>query len=200
MEKDWVNEQKQFQQLKILEKIEKGKTQSVYTQKYLERCKRWNGPATSVEELHTILNSNPVKREKIVRTKLSSCQDTHKADVIQQPDFFKINGISHDKQLLNLCNLLAEHDLALDFVSLPLNKDAATVLLSCNSVDPTQAQNEEDLIETGRYYIPLMTEGKMNIWYIASCEGKNLDGTYKMDHLQNSERVRSEMEAASENR
>ena len=97
-------------------------------------------------------------------------------------------------------HLLAEHDLALDFVSLPSNKDTATVLLSCNSVDPTQAQNEEDLIETGRYYITLMTEGKMNIWYIASCEGKNPDGTYKMDHLQSSERVRSEMEAASENR
>ena len=30
MEKDWVDEQTQFQQLKILEKIEKGKNQSIY--------------------------------------------------------------------------------------------------------------------------------------------------------------------------
>ena len=61
MEKDWVDEQKQFHQLKILEKIEKGKNQSMYTQKCLQQCKGWNGPATSVKELHTILNSNPDK-------------------------------------------------------------------------------------------------------------------------------------------
>ena len=83
----------------------------------------------------------------------------------------------------NLCALLAEHDLACDFVSLPSNKDVVTVLLSCNSVDPTHAHNEEDLIKVERYYITLMTEGKMNTWYIASCERKNPDSTYEMDHV-----------------
>ena len=148
----------------------------------MQQCKQWNGPANSVEELHAILNSNPDKREKIVQTELSFYQDTHKADVIKQTDLFKINGISHDEQLLNLCSLLAEHDLACGFISIPSNKDAATVLLSCNSADLTQAHNE-DLTEVGRYYITLMKEGKINIWHIASCEGKNPDGTYKMDHL-----------------
>ena len=28
-----------------------------------------------------------------------------------------------------------------------------------------------------------MTEEKMNKWYIASCEGKNSDGTYEIDDL-----------------
>ena len=105
----------------------------------MQQCKQWNGPANSVEELHTILNSNPDKREKIIQTELSFYQDTHKVDVVKQTDLFKINGISHDEQLLNLCTLLAEHDLAHDFISLPSNKDAATVLLSCNSADLTQA-------------------------------------------------------------
>ena len=50
-------------------------------------------------------------------------------------------------------------------------------------MDPTQAHNKEDLIKVGRYYITLMTERKMNTWYIASCKGKNLDRTYDMDHL-----------------
>lgn len=149
MEKDWIDEQKQFHQLKILEKIEKGKNQSMYTQKCLQQCKGWNGPATSVEELHTILNSNPDKRVKIVRTELSFYRDTHKADVIQQPDLFKINNISHEEQLLNLCALLAEHDPARNFVSLPSNKDAATVL-SSNSTDPTPAYTEKDTIEVGK--------------------------------------------------
>ena len=88
-------------------------------QKYLQQCKRWNGPATSVEELHKILNSNPDKRDKILITELSFSQDTHKSDVIEWPDLFKINGNSHDEQLLNLSALIAEHDLARDFISLP---------------------------------------------------------------------------------
>ena len=108
MEKDWVDRQKQFHQLKILEKIEKGKNQSKYTQKCLQQCKKRKGPATSVEELHSILNSYPDQRDRIVRTELSFYRDTHKAEVIQQPDLFKIYNISHDEQLLNLCALLAE--------------------------------------------------------------------------------------------
>ena len=39
MEKDWVDEQKQFQQSKIWDKIEKGKNQSMYMQKCLQQCK-----------------------------------------------------------------------------------------------------------------------------------------------------------------
>ena len=84
-------------------RLKKEKNQIKYTQKFLQQCKQWNGPATSVEELHTILNLNPDKREKIVQTELSFYRDTHKAAVIQQQDFFKINGISRDEQLLNLC-------------------------------------------------------------------------------------------------
>ena len=180
MEKDWVDEQKQFLQLKIQEKIEKGKNQSRYTQKCLQQCKGWNGPATSVEELHTILNLNPDNREKIVRTELSFYRDAHKADVIQQPDLFKINNISHEEQLLNLCALLGEHDPGRDYVSLPSNKDAATVL--SNSTDSTPDYTE-DTVAMGKYYLTLITEGKVNTWYVASCEGKNSDGTYEMDHL-----------------
>ena len=48
--------------------------------------------------------------------------------------------------------------------------------------------NEEDLIEVKRYYILLMTEGKTNTWYIPSCEGKNLDGTYEMNYLRRVQR------------
>ena len=178
MEKDWVNEQKKFQQLKITEKI-----QSINTQ---NACSSVNNGM----DLQLVLKNSKQLwtwiqiREKIVRTELFFYWDTNKkTDVVQQPDLFKINEISHDKQLLNLCVLLAEHDLANDFVLLLSNKDAATKLLSQNSVDPTKAHNEEALIKVGWYYITLMTEKKMNKWYIASCEGKNLDGTYEIDDL-----------------
>ena len=35
----------------------------------------------------------------------------------------------------------------------------------------------------GRYYSTLISKVSSDIWYIATCEGKNDDGTYKMDHL-----------------
>ena len=127
MEKDWVNEQKKFQQLKITEKI-----QSINTQ---NACSSVNNGM----DLQLVLKNSKQLwtwiqiREKIVRTELFFYWDTNKkTDVVQQPDLFKINGISHDKQLLNLCVLLAEHDLANDFVLLLSNKDVATKLLSQN--------------------------------------------------------------------
>ncbi len=181
MEKDWTQKQKQFHEIQILEKIQKGKNQAKYTQKCLQQCKGWNGPATSVEELHMILKSNADKREKIVRMELSFYRDTHKADAIQQPDLFRINNISFDDHLLNLCALPADQDPARDYLSLPSNSDAATIL-SSNSTDST-SDISEDTIKVGKYYITLITEESLNTWYIASCEGKNSDGTYEMDHL-----------------
>ena len=80
-----------------------------------------------------------------------------------------------------MCALLAENDPSRDLISLPSNNDAATVL-SSNFINPTPA-NIEDTIEVGKYYVTLLIEGEVNTWYVASCEGKNSDGTYEMDHL-----------------
>ena len=43
----------------------------MYAQKNLQQCKEWNGPATSVEELHAVLNSNLGKTVKTLQTELS---------------------------------------------------------------------------------------------------------------------------------
>ena len=192
MEKDWVDKQKEFHKLKILEKIEKGKNQSRYTVKCLQLCKGWKGPATSVEELNEILKINPDKRERIVRIELSYYRDTHKADVIQQPELFKINNITHEEQLLNLCALLVDHDPARKYVSLPSNNDVTLALSSLRSTGSTDLPpaDEEDKtdIEIGHYYVTLFVEGNANTWYIASCEGKNEDGTYEMHHLARSQK------------
>ena len=42
-------------------------------------------------------------------------------------------------------------------------------------------KNEDILL--GNYYATLISEGSSDTWYIATCEGKNDDGTFKMDHL-----------------
>ena len=95
---------------------------------------------------------------------------------------FKINGISHDKQFM--CPLCwTWSSMWFCFAAIKQRCNCAAI-----SVDQTHAHNEEDLIKVGRYYITLMTEGKMNTWYVASCERKNPDGTYEMDHVSRVQR------------
>ena len=43
----------------------------MYAKKNLQQRKEWNGPTTSVEELHGVLNSNPGKAVKTLKTELS---------------------------------------------------------------------------------------------------------------------------------
>ena len=66
MKTAWIAEQKTLQQQKILEKIERGRLQSLYTHKCLQACKSWAGPVTSVEELNDILKKNSGNVERIV--------------------------------------------------------------------------------------------------------------------------------------
>ena len=107
----WTKEQKKLHEQKILEKLEKAKKNSRYTNKLLIDCKSWGGPVTSVEAILEVLKSNPQKAEQIIRTELAYYRDTHRTDVIATPELFKLNSISHEERLENLTVLLN------DFVS-----------------------------------------------------------------------------------
>ena len=170
MEKNWTAEQKVLHTNKILEKIEKGKQQSVYTDKCLQQCKEWGGPAVSVEELNEILRKNSDKAEQIVRIELSYYRDTHKQEIISNPHLFKLNKIRYEEQLVNLCTLLAGKKVGSKFVSLPTNKDVARVLPAIigKGETPTPSE-EEDKIEVGEMYITLISEAGVNTWYLATC-------------------------------
>ena len=182
METRWVAEQKTYNTQRILAKIEKGKNQTKYTQKCLQACKSWGGPATTVEELNKILQERSDTAEKILRTELSYYRDTHKADVIQQPDLFRVNNISSDDQLLNFCALLSGNDPMSGYVNLPSNKDVLKLLPSCETNQPTGDEDEER-ISVGMMYITLVSEGDVNTWYLAVCT-EECSGTYNMDFLQ----------------
>ena len=183
MEKSWVMEQKKLFHSKVLEKIEKGKKRSQYSQKCLQMCKEWKGPAASVDELQSILNLHPQQREKIVRNELIYFRETHKSEVLFNPSLFRVNNISHEDRLLNLCALLAEDVSCGEPSTLPSNNDAE-IVIGGSSLTTTPTQHQ---IQVGKYYITLLTEGTKDTWYLASCEGINNDGTFKMDHLMRAE-------------
>lgn len=167
MEKDWTAEQKTLHTQKLLEKIEKGRKQSIYTHKCLQMCKEWGGPAISVEELNEILRKNSDKVEQIVRIELSYYRDTHRSEIVSNPDLFKLNKVGYNQQLLNLCTLLAGKDVGSKFVTLPTNKDVAKVLPSVSSSNASPV--DDDMIEVGMMYVTLISEADKNTWYLASC-------------------------------
>ena len=155
----------------------KKKKQSKYTQKCLYLCKSWNRPAIRIDELREILKANCGKAENIVQIELSYYRGTYKADVVQQPDLFSINKISHEERLLNLCALLSEHEPLSNYVTLPSNADAETLVSS----SPNYCIENEDSIHIGENYATLIVEGNTNTWYIATCTKNNDDGTYEID-------------------
>ncbi|KAG1653603.1 hypothetical protein GQR58_025471 [Nymphon striatum] len=180
MENKWYNEQKQLLNIRIAEKIENGKKKSQYTQKCLQLCKGWGGLAISVEELHQILRSHPDMKGKIVRNELICYRDTDKSDVLDNPTMFKVNKNLHEERLVNLCTLLAGQESSYSSAQLPTNRDAEVALES----NVAEVGTEDDMeIEIGKYYVTLITEGECNTWNIASCDNRNDDGTFQMDHL-----------------
>ena len=106
-EADWSEQQKDFYRRKIEENMMNARNASNYTNKLLQWCKTWNGPACSIEELQSILARKPDISEQIVRTELAYYRDTHRADVIADPHLFKLNKLSHEDRLGNVCILLA---------------------------------------------------------------------------------------------
>ena len=92
-------------------------------------CKTWGGPeiTSSLDELNAILQKNCDQVEKIVRTELYY-RDTHKTEIVSTPELFKLNEITYDQQLLNLCTLLSGKDVGGKYTSLPTNKDVARIL------------------------------------------------------------------------
>ena len=125
MEQRWVADQKNLKLKQINEKIEKGKKRDQYVQKRLKLCKSWGGPVVSVEELRSILKSHPDRNEVIVRNELIYFRESHKSEVLYNPELFKVNGNTHKERLLNLCAHVADE---CSLCSLPTNTDALLIV------------------------------------------------------------------------
>ena len=101
---------------------------------------------------------------------------------MNHPQLFKLNKITNEERLVNLCALLSGTNSSSEGVVLPSNSDAAIILNS--SLNNTSSSENVDGIKIDSNYITLFTEGNANTWYLATCTGQNQDGTYEMDHLQ----------------
>lgn len=151
----------------------------MYTTKLLQQCKTWGGPAVSVEELNEILQKHGDIAEKVVRTEVSYYRDTHKAEILYQPHLFKVNRITHEERLINLCVLLSQNGKKVQEMDLPSNEEALTILQG--KENPIDIQHTE--IEINQIYVTLWIEKNKHTWYIGHCIANNNDGTFRIEHL-----------------
>ena len=179
-EKEWTDDQKRLHKLKVEEKLEKAKNQSQYTNKLLNQCKSWRGPVCSIDELNTILSEKPDMMEQIVRTELTYYRNTHKAEVIASPSLFKLNKISHEERLTNLCVLLGGmSDRSITI--LPGNKDALAALKNGDGV--VGVVEEEAILVVNQICVTVWNEVNGKQWYIGYCTEVKENGTFLVEHV-----------------
>ena len=105
-EERWNQSQQKKHKQRLEEKLKKSARAKDYTQKLLQNCKSWGGPATSIEELKQSLQEKSDQQVTLIKTELAYYVHTHKADKITWLHIFKQNGISYEKNLMNLSILL----------------------------------------------------------------------------------------------
>ena len=85
----------------------------------------------SVEELDSILKAHPTQKEEIVPTELIYFRESHKSEVLYNPQLIIVSGNTHEERLLNLCVLVTDDDEC-SLCSLTTNANAS---LSVETVD-----------------------------------------------------------------
>ena len=170
MEIEWFDKQKQFSTAKSLEKIKKGKNQSLCTQKCPQLCKGWNEPATSIDELRDF------------KSKLQEVRKDHYifGIPIKLTQYNRLTCSRWIKFHTRNNFLLSEYNPMSNYVTLPSNADTLNLLPS----SPISCIENENSVQIVENYVTLLVEGNTNTWYIATCTKKNEDDTYEMDHLQ----------------
>ena len=110
-EDDWTQEQRRLQKLKIEQKMELAKKQSLYVNKLLRDCKSWGGPIASIAELESVLRRHHDNAETVVKTELAYYKHTHRQEVITNPTLFALIRVTHEERLSNLMVLLNQQIL-----------------------------------------------------------------------------------------
>ena len=165
--------------------MEKAKNQSQYVHKLLVLCKTWNGPPINIEELESILSQHTDSVDKIVKTKLTYYKHIHCSENTAAPSLFKLNKISHEERLSNLCILLNGHSTS--FTTLPKNKDALQVLQNNNQKQTTNSIDDELTIDTGQPCVTLWRENDIETWYVGYCIEIN-DNVVTVEHIHQTEK------------
>ena len=161
-------------------KIEKAKTAEDYVMKLLKKCKSWNGPVTTGEELRQILSGRD-DQQTMLRTEMSYYAHTHKADKIGNRDLFRILGISFDEMLENLTILLDDDGCSgsATVANLPTNDDVMKTIKNPTTSTPTPTSSAE----VNELCVVVWQEQSGYEWYLGYIQNRCPDGKLSVDHL-----------------
>ena len=122
-------EQKEKLKERLEQKLEKAKKSKDYTRRLLKDCKSWGGPCTSVDELKNVLVGKDTQVKRLPK-EMAYYAHTHKSDETIKKQLFRLNGISYEEMLENLCILLDDeiNKSTSSVANLPSNKYAIKVL------------------------------------------------------------------------
>ena len=112
-------------------------------------------PVVSADELKEILEKRHEIQEQIVWAELAYYHDTHKSDVMSNPGLFKLNKVTHEERLTNMCILLNDSSLTV-LIPLPKNTDSLIVLQA--TVKPVAEVIDEPLLAVNQICITLWIE------------------------------------------
>ena len=129
------------------------------------------------------LNTQILQRK--VKTELTYYKHTHHSENIAAPSLFKLNKISHEERLSNLCILLNGQSTL--FTTLPKNKDALQVLQNNNQNQTTNSIDDELTIDTGQPCVTLWRENDIETWYVGYCIEIN-DNVVTVEHIHQTEK------------
>ena len=182
----WNHKQKQILFESIQDKLAKKAKSSYYTNRLLQSCKSWNGPAVGVEELQQILTSNSDNNETIVRTELAYYRQTHPYEVRSNPDLFKLQGqgISHKERLENLCLILADGNISEsnNATTLPTNQD---LLQSLNlSDEPASSSISEVSVCINDLCAAIWVHQNVTNWHIGYVTCRETENSFMVEHLK----------------
>ena len=123
-------------------------------------------------------------QEKRLRTEMAYYANSHKADKIARRQLFRINGITYEEMLENLCVLL-DDEISPEtsaIANLTTNKDALQIL---KDVVSAPEKPQEEFYKPNKMFVVMWQNCDSKYeWYLAYLKRIENDGTFIMDHLK----------------
>ena len=193
MEVNWTKDQHIKLRDKVKENLNKKNNANQFAIAILEKCKLHNGPFTTIKQVKdNIKDSSSADVRKVLRQEITFQRVMHPADAKERTELYKLNFLSNEELLTNLCILLEkvdELDDAPQNVNFPLNEEILNKLLEVN------IQNTEDNISNEKSFISsLVTQQPLAVvwdgndgqrfWSIGFYVGRSESSDIVVDHLE----------------
>ena len=195
-EQKWFEAQREITKQKLAEKHRKAVHSKERSTVLLGKCKEHSGPFASVEEVESALQGIQDEKTKktMLRNELLFRKLICKHDFQENPELYKVNGMSEKQMKLNLGILLSgNHDQdANEEVSFP---DDNSILMSCATNDDQSAsvddvredveiQEESEEIPLNEPCAAVWDTSLGRNWYIGMTRGKVDENNFRVEYLE----------------